>query len=121
MPRLSLLRRHPSPESRQQGGHAVGKVESRRSFRVLPDLAIFSGVAVDIHQSGTYIGALGIQYLTALRDGGGTHLAITGNFAVPDKQDCFRNQMVTHHKLCVDNCQHHGMPAFLIYYNSLLL
>ena len=83
--------------------------------RLLPQPVAVAGVGVDVHKTRAYISALGIDHFTALRDGGGAHLAEAGDLAIFDKQNCLRDQMIPHHQLRIDNCDHEKTSCIVFY------
>ena len=65
-----------------------------------------TGVGMDVHQTGADKLTLGIDDLSAFRDGGVTHLTEACDFAVFHKKNGIGDQMVTHDKCCIFDSSH---------------
>ena len=97
---------HPGVRCHQHGGGTVFQVELGAGDGILPQAVIAAGMGVDIHQTGAYISALGIQNLTGFGDRGRPHFAEAGDLTVLYKQHSLRDQVVFHDQLRMDNRKH---------------
>ena len=94
---------------KNRGGAALQMLLSRLD-RVVDKANARAGMAVDVHKTGADVGALGVDDLAALGDGGGAHLAEPGDLAVLHEQHRLRKEVVAQNQFRVNNSKHRTPP-----------
>ena len=84
----------------------MGKMLLRSFGRLLGKGVAAAGVRMDVDQTRPHIGVFRIDHAVSLGQREKTHLAVILDESVLDEKITFRDEVILHHQLCIDDCDH---------------